>query len=291
MGEYIITTDTTSDLPENYIKEHNITVLPLTYVLEGVTYNQDNGLEYSVFYDKMRNGLMPTTSQINPEEAKVAFQKVIDTGVDILHIAFSSGLSGSYNNTRMAAEELMEEHPERKIIVIDSLCATLGEGLLVHKAVRLKDQGKTMEEVAKWLEENKLHICHNFTPEDLFHLYRGGRVSKTAAVLGTMVNVKPVLHVDNEGHLIALSKVRGRKKSLITLVDNMERQMGTYLKENKDDAVFIGHGDCEEDAQFVADLIKERCGIENFLIDYIGPVVGAHTGPGIIAILFMGESR
>lgn len=291
MGEYIITTDATSDIPKYYIEENHIEVLPLTYILEGITYNQENGLEFPEFYEKMRNGSMPTTSQVNPEDAQESFRKLIETGVDVLHIAFSSGLSGTCNNTRIAANELMEENPNCKIIVIDSLCAALGEGLLVHKAVKLKKQGKTMEEVANWLEKNKLHVCHNFTPSDLFHLYRGGRVSKTAAVLGTMVNVKPILHVDNEGHLIPLSKVRGRKKSLITLVDNMEKQIGSYLDENKEDGVFIGHGDSLEDAQFVADLIKERFGIESFLIDYIGPVIGAHTGPGIIALFFMGEAR
>ncbi|MFA9376937.1 MAG: DegV family protein [Lachnotalea sp.] len=291
MGEFLITTDTTSDLPIYYVENNHITVLPLTYVLDSITYNQENGLGFPAFYNKMRDGLMPTTSQINPAEVREVFQKIIETGVDILHIAFSSGLSGSCNNTRLAAEELMEENPRSKIIVVDSLCASLGEGLLVHKAIKLKNQGKTMEEIATWLEENKLHVCHTFTPNDLFHLYRGGRVSKTSAVLGTLANVKPVLYVDNEGHLIPTNKVRGRKKSLITLVDNMEEKIGSYIEENKEDGVFIGHGDSIEDAQFVADLIKDRFGIESFLIDYIGPVVGAHTGPGIIALFFMGESR
>jgi DegV family protein with EDD domain len=239
----------------------------------------------------MRGGSMPTTSQINPEEAKEAFQKILNTGVDILHISFSSGLSGSFNSIRIAAEELMEENAEHKIVVIDSLCASLGEGLLIHKAVLLKKQGKTIEEIAEWVENNKLHVCHIFTPDDLFHLYRGGRVSKAAAVIGTMVNVKPILHVDKEGHLIPINKVRGRKKSLITLVDKMEEQIGSYLSENKEDGIFIGHGDAIEEAEYVADLIKERFGIQTFLINYIGPVIGAHTGPGIIALFFMGESR
>lgn len=291
MGEYKITTDTTSDLPNYYIKENQIEVLPLTYILNGTTYNQDNGLEFSEFYKEMRSGSMPTTSQINPEEAKEAFKKVLDMGFDILHIAFSSELSGSCNSTRIAAEELMEENPKYNIIVVDSLCASLGEGLLVHKAVKLKKQGMTMKEVANWLEDNKLHVCHNFTPSDLFHLYRGGRVSKAAAVLGTMTNVKPIMHVDKKGHLIPLSKVRGRKKSLVTLVDNMEMQVGSYIEENKRDGVFIGHGDSLEDALYVADIIKDRFGIKSFLIDYMGPVIGAHAGPEIIALFFMGESR
>lgn len=291
MMEYIITTDSTCDLPKSYIKENNIRVLPLTYVLEGVTYNIDKTLPINEFYGKMKNGAMPTTSQVNPEEAKEAFLSILEDGVGILHIAFSSGLSGSYNSARIAAEELREENPEYEIYVIDSLCASLGEGMLVHKAVKLKEQGKTIQETVKWLEANKLHVCHNFTPDDLNHLYRGGRVSKTAAILGTMANVKPVLHVDDEGHLIPLSKVRGRKKSLVTLVDNMEKQIGSYIEENKRDGVFIGHGDVEEDARFVADLVKERFGIESFLINYVGPVIGSHTGPGIMALFFMGEKR
>ncbi|PXV85398.1 DegV family protein with EDD domain [Lachnotalea glycerini] len=291
MRDFVITTDTTSDLPNDYIKKHNITVLPLTYVLEGITYNQENGLEFSEFYNKMRNGSMPTTSQVNPAQAREIFLELYKQGFDILHIAFSSGLSGSYNSARLAADELTEEYKDCNILVIDSLCASMGEGLLVLKAVQFKEQGKTIEEIAEWIDKNKLHVCHDFTPMDLFHLYRGGRVSKTAAVIGTMVNVKPILHVDNAGHLIALSKVRGRKKSLTTLVDNMEKQIGSYLEENKRDGVFIGHGDSLEDAQFVADLIKQRFGIETFLIDYIGPVVGAHTGAGIIALFFMGEAR
>lgn len=289
--EYIITTDSTCDLPKSYIKENNIRVLPLTYVLEGVTYNIDKTLPINEFYGKMKSGAMPTTSQVNPEEAKEAFLSILEDGVGILHIAFSSGLSGSYNSARIAAEELREENPEYEIYVIDSLCASLGEGMLVHKAVKLKEQGKTIQETVKWLEANKLHVCHNFTPDDLNHLYRGGRVSKTAAILGTMANVKPVLHVDDEGHLIPLSKVRGRKKSLVTLVDNMEKQIGSYIEENKRDGVFIGHGDVEEDARFVADLVKERFGIESFLISYVGPVIGSHTGPGILALFFMGEKR
>lgn len=289
--EYIITTDSTCDLPKSYIKENNIRVLPLTYVLEGVTYNIDKTLPINEFYGKMKSGAMPTTSQVNPEEAKEAFLSILEDGVGILHIAFSSGLSGSYNSARIAAEELREENPEYVICVIDSLCASLGEGMLVHKAVKLKEQGKTIQEAVKWLEANKLHVCHNFTPDDLNHLYRGGRVSKTAAILGTMANVKPVLHVDDEGHLIPLSKVRGRKKSLVTLVDNMEKQIGSYIEENKRDGVFIGHGDVEEDARFVADLVKERFGIESFLISYVGPVIGSHTGLGILALFFMGEKR
>ena len=178
---------------------------------------------------------------------------------------------------------------ESEIIVIDSLCASLGEGLLVHKAVTLKEQGHTLEETADWIEANKLHLVHNFTVNDLFHLYRGGRVSKTAAFLGTMISLKPLLHVDDEGHLIPLSKVRGRKKSLIALVDAMEKQIGSW--RDKNDIIFISHGDCIEDAQYVADLIKDRFGYESFLINHVGPTIGAHTGPGVVALFYMGDYR
>mgnify|MGYP003254873059 FL=1 len=289
MNNYIITADTTTDLPEDYIKKHDLGIMSLTYTLEGTTYSKDNPLDVRLFYEKMRNGSMPTTSQVNPENAKNIFLPYLKDGYDILHIAFSSGLSGSYNSTRIAAEELSEEFPDRKITIIDSLAASLGEGLLVHKAVMLKEQGADLDTVADWVEQNKLHIVHNFTVDDLFHLHRGGRVSKATAILGTMINVKPILHVDDEGHLIALSKVRGRKKSLQALVDSMEKQMGAYRSQN--DIVFISHGDSLADAQYVADLVKQRFGIESFLINYVGPTIGAHSGPGTIALFYMGDYR
>lgn len=289
MQNYTITTDTTADLPEEYIEKHNLGILSLTCTLEGVTYSKENPLDVNVFYEKMRNGSMPTTSQVNPEGVKKIFLPYLMDGQDILHISFSSGLSGSYNSVRIAVEELLEEFPERKITVIDSLAASLGEGLLVHKAVTLKEQGADMDTVTKWVEDNKLHMVHNFTVDDLFHLHRGGRVSKATAILGTMINVKPILHVDDEGHLIALSKVRGRKKSLQALVDSMEKQMGAYREQN--DMVFISHGDCISDAEYVANLVKQKFGIENFLINHIGPTIGAHSGPGTVALFYLGEYR
>lgn len=287
MSNFIITTDTTCDLPDSYLKEHNIETFSLDYELEGVIYSKENSLEPKEFYAKMRNGSMPTTNAVIPEIAKEAFKKYTDQGLAVLHIGFSSGLSGSFSNTMLAANEVLEENPDAKIILIDSLCASLGEGLLVHKAVELRASGKNIEEVAKWVEENKLHLCHQFTVDDLNHLHRGGRVSKATAIIGTLVSVKPVLHVDDEGHLTPLSNVRGRKKSLITLVDNMEKAVGNC----KNDIVFISHGDSLEDAEYVAELIKERFGITNFLINYVSPTIGAHSGPGTIALFFMGEKR
>lgn len=287
-----ITTDSTADLPAEYLKEHNVECLPISYILDGVTYGGDRELDWKEFYRLMKEeGKMPTTSQINPAEAKEYFEEFIKTDKEILHLAFSSGLSGTYNNMRMAAEEIMEEHPDVKIIVIDSLCASLGEGLFVHKAIRLRDAGKSMEETAEWLQANVLNVVHVFTVDDLFHLYRGGRVSRTSAVIGTLAAIKPKLHVDDEGHLIVIGKPRGRKKSLNALVDYMETNMGSWLQENKEDYIFISHSDCLEDAEYVRDQIKERFGMENFLINHIGPTIGAHTGTGTVALFFMGEAR
>lgn len=294
-----IITDSTTDLPKEYLEEHDVGCLPISYILDGVTYGRDRELDWKEFYACMREeGKMPTTSQINPAEAKEQLEEYIRESSsgnggsrEILYLAFSSGLSGTCGNIRMAAEELMEEHPDVKIMVVDSLGASMGEGLFVHKAVRMRDQGKSMAETAKWLEEHVQNFVHVFTVDDLFHLYRGGRVSRTAAVLGTLVSIKPKLHVDSEGHLILIGKVRGRKKSLSALVDYMGEKMGSWAEENREDYVFISHGDALEDAEYVRDLIKERYGYRNFLINHIGPTIGAHSGPGTIALFFMGESR
>lgn len=289
MNKYKITTDNTADLPYSYYQEHDIEYMYLTYQLEGENYGKNNELNCKEFYDKMRNGSMPTTSQVNSEEAKEVLRPILEEGFDILHLAFSSGLSGSYNSVRLAAEELAEEFPERKIIVVDSLCASLGEGLFVDKAVELKEEGKTLEENVAWLEEHKVNFCHVFTVDDLFHLHRGGRVSKVAAVVGTMINLKPLLHVDNEGHLIPVGKVRGRKKSLAGLVAMMEERMGSW--KDKNEKIFISHGDCQEDAEYVAKLVKEKFGYETFLINTIGATIGTHSGPGTVALFFMGDYR
>ena len=291
MNPYVIMTDTTADLPESYIQEHQLAILSLSYTIEGTTYDRENPLDVREFYAKMRAGSMPTTSQVNPEQAKEAFKACLDQGNDVLYICFSSGLSGTCSSCMIAAEEIREsgEYPDRKLIVIDSLSASLGEGLLVHKAVQLKEAGKSMEEVADWVEKNKLHLCHNFTVDDLFHLHRGGRVSKATAVLGTMINIKPVLHVDDEGHLIAIGKVRGRKKSLAALVDRMADQIKGYEDQNSE--VFISHGDCQEDAEYVQKLVQERFGVDKFIINHVGPTIGAHSGPGTVALFFMGNPR
>lgn len=290
MKEFVIVTDTTTDLPRDYVEKHHLYMMSLPYTLEGTSYTWEKPMPVKDFYDKMRAGSLPTTSQANPEEAALLYESILkDNDVDILHIAFSSGLSGSFNSCRIASADVCEKYPDHRIVVVDSLAATLDQGLLVYKAVQLKEAGKSLDEVAAWVEENKYHLVHNFTVDDLFHLHRGGRLSKTAAIVGTMINLKPVLHVDDEGHLVMLSKVRGRKKSLIGLVDCMEKQLGDW--KDKNDIIFISHGDCPEDAQFVADLIKERFGYENFMIDYIGATIGAHSGPGTVALFYLGDHR
>ncbi len=289
MKQYIITTDTTSDLPEEYLQQHNISLLPLYYTFDGVIYGDKTFLTPKEFYDKMRGGAMPTTMAVNPEIARTIFTGLLDQGYDILHIAFSSALSGSCSVAATVARELMDERPGTRVTVIDSLSASLGEGLLVHKAIQLKDAGHSIDEVADWLEKHKLNLCHMFTVDDLHHLHRGGRVSKATAIIGTLINVKPVLHVDDEGRLTPLHNVRGRKKALIALVDRMEASLPEDSEQN--DIIFISHGDSIEDAQFVADLVKDRFGIQNILINYVSPTIGAHSGPGTIALFYMGKAR
>ena len=288
MSEYIIMTDSTVDLPKEYlIEELQVPYIPLSYIMDGVTYEDMSGLSGKEFFDKIRAGSLPTTSQVNPEQAKKALEPYVKEEKDILFIGFSSALSGTFNSIRMAAEELMEEYPERKIITVDSLCACLGEGLLVYKAVQLKRAGKSLEEVAKWTEENKLHICHNVAIDDLNHLHRGGRVSKTAAIMGTMIQIKPIIHMNDNGELQVIGKQRGRKKALQHIVNMAVEQSKGW----ENDIIMITHGDCEEDAQYVAMLVREKMGIENILINCIGSVIGSHTGPGVVAVFCMGEKR
>ncbi len=291
MAEYIISTDTSCDFPLEYVKQHQLPLVTLFYSIDGVT--GENGCPSSDvlknFYDKMRAGSMTKTQQASIEDTEKVFREILQEGKDILHIAFSSGLSGTANAARLAAENMMEEFPGRKIIVIDSLCASLGQGLLVDYALKLQQQGKNMEETAKWLEDHIQNICHLFTVEDLKYLQRGGRISKTTALVGTMIGIKPVLHVDPEGKLVSISKVRGRKQSIQALVNKMEENIGKYRDEKQ--PIFISHGDCIEDANYLAELVKERFGYDEFLINDVGPTIGAHSGPGTLALFFMGETR
>ena len=289
MNEYVITTDNNADLPESYYKEHGVGCAYLSYSMDGQHYSHENFLPVEEFYAKMRAGSLPTTAQVNPSEVKELFEPYLKEGKDILHIAFSSGLSGTYNSCRIAAEDLTEDYPERRIIVVDSLAASLGQGLLVYLAQKMKEEGADLETTAKWTEDHKKNIAHLFTVDDLNHLYRGGRVSKTTAVLGGMLNIKPVLHVDNEGKLIPVGKVRGRKKSILELVSLMDQKIGSY--KDTCDTIFISHGDCKEDAEFLSAKIKEKYQIKTEIINHVGATIGAHSGPGTLALFFVSDVR
>lgn len=289
MGKYVIMTDSSCDLSEEYIKEHGLDVLNLLYNMDGTIYGEDKTMDIKEFYAKMRGGSMPTTMAVNPEDVANAMRRHLEQGEDILYVAFSSGLSASCQNAVLGANDVRDEFPERKIIVVDSLCASMGQGLFVHYALKRQAEGMSLEENARWLEEHKLNICHQFTVDDLHHLHRGGRVSKATAILGTMINVKPVLHVDDEGKLISLYNVRGRKKSLQALVSNMEKTIGGF--ENENDDIFISHGDCMDDVLYLEKLIEEKFGKKNFYVNYVGAVIGAHSGPGTMALFYLGNKR
>ncbi|MCP1101188.1 DegV family protein with EDD domain [Aequitasia blattaphilus] len=287
MSNYTITANSTVDLPKEWLEERNIVTIPLHYELDGKIYKDKEGLSPAEFFEKLRDGKQAKTSQVNPDEAKAYFEPILKEGTDILHLGFSSGLSGTYNSMRIAGEELQEKYPERKIIVIDSLCACLGEGLLLYKALQKQKEGLSIEELAQWVEENKLHICHNVTVDDLHHLHRGGRVSKATAVIGSAIQIKPMITVDNEGKLVVCGKKRGRKNALHHLVDMSVEKAGNW----ENDMIMVTHGDCIDDAKYVAEIAKEKLGAKEVLINDIGSVIGGHTGPGVVAIFHMGEKR
>lgn len=290
MGTYQIVTDSTADLTPELIKELDVQVIPLCYMMGGKTYHNIPGggeMTDAEFYAKLRAGAMSTTTQINSEEFLQVFTPLLEAGRDVLYIAFSSGLSGTCQSAMLAREELKHRFPERRLEVFDSLCASMGEGLLVYHAGKLRQEGKSLDEVLAWLQENALHLCHWFTVDDLNHLKRGGRVSTATALVGTMLGIKPVLHVDNQGHLIPVSKVRGRKQSLDALVRRMEETAIDPASQ----MVFISHGDCLEDAQYVQRQVQQRLGVEHIQVGYIGPVIGAHSGPGTVALFFLGKER
>lgn len=287
MKDFVIITDATCDLPSEYIQKENINVVDMSFTIDSKTYNMLKGdLPLDQFYQKMRNGSMATTALINPATAKEAIEKHLKAQKDVLYIAFSSALSGSCDSAVIAAKELNETY-ENKAVVIDSQCASLGEGLLVYYANEYKKKGKTLEETAKYTEELKNNICHYFTVNDLFHLYRGGRVSKSKAVVGSLLKIKPILYVNEIGKLIPLKNTIGRKKALMTLVQCMESK----IKDPENQIVFISHGDCPEDAEYVSEKVKEKFGISDFMINTIGPVVGSHSGPDTVALFFVGKDK
>ena len=290
MREYKILTDSTTDLSPQLVAQTGVTVLPMTYTIGEKSYRNDpeeTDLSSGDFYDMLRGGAMSTTSQINVETFREVAGKMARDGFDVLYVGFSSGLSGTFNSARIAFEDLSAEYPEHKFLAVDSLCASMGEGLLVYHAAQQQKAGRSIEETARWLEENKLHLAHWFTVDDLNHLKRGGRVSGAAAFFGTMLNIKPVLHVDDAGHLIPMEKVRGRKASLDALVAHMEKDAVDPASQT----VFISHGDCRADAEYVADLVREKFGTQDIRIHSIGPVIGSQSGPGTVALFYLGRTR
>ena len=290
MASYVIVTDSSADLSAQMAEKAGVQVLPLRFTVGGKTYYNwpDNReMDPKVFYRMLREGEVATTAAVNISQYLDMLEPILQSGTDVLVLSFSSGLSATYDSSRLAAEELREKYPQRKIFAVDTLCASLGQGLLVWHAAQLKDQGKSIEEVRDWVEENTLHLCHLFTVDDLHFLTRGGRISATTAVVGTMLKIKPVLHVDDGGKLVNIGKARGRKASLKALVDRMEE---TAI-DPAGQTVFISHGDCMEDAEYVAGLVKERMGVQDVRINYVGPVIGAHSGPGTLALFYLGSRR
>ena len=288
--DYAVITDSTADLSPELVRELDVEIIPLQFVIDYHTYlNYPDGRELSekAFYQMLRQQKTATTVQVNASRFVEFFEPILQQGRDILYIAFSSGLSGTYHSSLMAREELQEKYPERRIYICDSLAASMGEGLLVYHAVMEKRKGKDISEVYQWVEDHKKNLCHWFTVDDLHHLKRGGRVSSATALLGTMLGIKPVLHVDDEGHLINVDKVRGRRQSLQAMVEKMCQ---TCI-DPENQMIFISHGDCLEDAQALADMVRERMQVKDIVIHYIGPVIGAHSGPGTVALFFLGTKR
>lgn len=289
MKNFIITTETNSDLPAEYLIENNIGIIPHYYEMDGIVYGEDKELTVKEFYDGMRKGKMPITMASNPAVIRETFQKYVSEGFDVLHISFSSALSGGFSNVSVGAREICDENPGAKIIVFDTLNVSLAEGMMIMEAVRLRGEGKSIDDTAAWLEEHKQEFCVQFTVNDLFHLQRGGRVSKTSAIVGSMINIKPILHINEEGALVPLENTRGRKKSFSTIVDNMIDRMGKFKTEES--LVCIVHGDAYVDAVNVQNMVKERIPGAKFIINSIGPSIGAHSGPGAIGLMFRGEKK
>ena len=290
MADFKILTDSCGDLSPALVEALELEVFPMTFVYEGKEYRNypdDREMDNHSFYEGLRGGGMAATVAVNPAEWENLARPYLEAGQDVLILAFSSGLSVTATNAVMAARELAEAFPERKIAVVDSLCASMGEGLFCYHVAKKRQSGATLEETREYAESIKLQLCHWFTVDDLHFLKRGGRVSSTAAVLGTMLQIKPVLHVDDEGHLIPVSKVRGRKASLNGLVSEM---MKTAI-DPASQTVFISHGDCLADAEYVRDQVQEKLGVREVVIHPIGPVIGAHSGPGTVALFFLGTKR
>jgi DegV family protein with EDD domain len=290
MNDYKIVTDSTSDLSPKLINELDVEVIPMTFTIAEdsyCNYPDERELSSHEFYNRLRAGEFSTTNQISPVTFIETFEPFLRSGLDVLYIGFSSGLSGTFNNARLVAHELGEKYPQRKIYAVDSLSASMGEGLLVYNAVQKKNEGLSVDELSDWVTQNRTRLAHWFTVDDLNHLRRGGRVSGAAALFGTVLGIKPVLHVDDEGHLIPVEKIRGRRQSLDTLLEHMENA----VEDPENQMIFVSHGDSLPDAQYIAEEVRKRFRVKAVEINPIGPVIGTHSGPGTIALFYLGKDR
>lgn len=289
--DFEIVTDSSSNLVEGMIDEFGLHILPLTFMVDGQQYQsylKGQHTDLKQFYTMMREGKVITTSLPNLADSEALVRNLLEQGRDVLYLGFSSGLSGTYEAIELLLKRLADEFPHRKVHSVDTLAASGGQGLLVWHAVQRARAGASIDEVRDWVEGHKLNLAHWFTVDDLMFLFRGGRVSRTSAWAGTMLNIKPVMHVDDEGRLIPMAKVRGRKKSLNALVDRMEKSATQPIDQQM---VFITHGDCLEDAEYVASEVKRRFGVKEVVINYVDPVIGAHSGPGTMALFFLASER
>ncbi len=287
--QFAIVIDSCADMPREYYEENGVEVVSLGFTMNNMNYEGENGekITEKQFYAKLREGCMPTTYQVTAEMAKPHMEKYLSEGQDILVVAFSSALSGTAGSFKVAAKELSKKYPKRKIKVVDSLCASMGEGLLLYYALQKADEGASLEETAKYIEGLKLRICHHFTVDNLFHLKRGGRVSVVTAIFGSVLKIKPIMHVDNEGRLVPIGKVVGRKKSLSALVENLFNSADM----TEEDPIFISHGDCIEDVELVKKLILEKMPKAKIVVNYVGSVIGSHSGAGTVALFNKGKAR
>ncbi len=287
---YKIITDSCANLTAELIKKFNLDILPLEYLIDDVSYQikaDSTAADYKAFYDKIREGKVAKTSMANGENFRSLFENILNDGKDILYIGFSSALSGTYQSVKNTLNDLAEEYPDRKCIAVDSLAAAMGQGLLVAYAVGQQQEGKSIDEVAAWLEDNKLRLCHLFTVDDLKYLRRGGRISGATALIGTVLQIKPLMHVDNEGRLVAFGKVRGRKTSIETLLE----RMADTIENPTEQMIYIVHGDCEDEAKALAKEIKTRFKPKSVTMNFVDQVIGAHSGPGTLAMFYLGNER
>ena len=285
--DFQIITDSCCDFPTPMYGQLGLTFVPLTVEFRGNTFDDKNDDTLKDMYQGLRAGEVAKTSAVNPSRWSQAMEKALAAGKDVLVLAFSSGLSTTYQSAVIAAEELKDAYPDRKIQVIDTLCASMGQGLLVWYACKKRDEGLSLDAVAQWVLDNRPHLCHWFTVDDLMYLKRGGRISAATALVGTMLQIKPLLHVDDEGHLINMTKTRGRKAAIDAMVKKAQELGAGY----DNSTMFISHGDCLSDAEYLSRQLKEKCGVKDVVISYVGAVIGSHSGPGTLALFFLGSHR